>query len=125
VNDSFYYTLFPNFHPWGAYNLITYRFRPYGSDHRRSIMECMYLAPFANGERPPPAEIHWLDEDQDWTQAPELGFLARVFNQDTFNLPHVQRGLEATAATHTTLGSYGESKIRHFHAILDRFLARD
>ena len=26
--DSFYYTVFPNFHPWGAYNRIVYRFRP-------------------------------------------------------------------------------------------------
>jgi nitrite reductase/ring-hydroxylating ferredoxin subunit len=124
LNDSFYYTLFPNFHPWGAYNLLTYRFRPYRSDHRRCVMECMYLAPFPGDERPPPVPIHWLDADQDWTNAPELGFLARVFNQDTFNLPRVQAGLEATAATHTSLGSYGESKLRHFHALLDTWLEK-
>ena len=124
LNDSFYYTLFPNFHPWGAYNLLTYRFRPYRSDHRRCVMECMYLAPFPGDERPPPVPIHWLDADQDWTNAPEPGFLARVFNQDTFNLPRVQAGLEATAATHTSLGSYGESKLRHFHALLDTWLEK-
>jgi phenylpropionate dioxygenase-like ring-hydroxylating dioxygenase large terminal subunit len=124
LNDSFYYTLFPNFHPWGAYNLITYRFRPYRRDHRRSVMECMYLAPLPGGERPAPAPIHWLDADEDWTNAPELGFLARVFNQDTFNLARVQAGLETTAATHTSLGSYGESKLRHFHALLDAWLER-
>ena len=28
MSDSIYYTLFPNLHPWGAYNRITYRFRP-------------------------------------------------------------------------------------------------
>ncbi len=59
--DSFYYTLFPNFHPWGAYNRIVYRFRPYGDDHDVSIMECMFLAPYEGDERPPPAPIHWLD----------------------------------------------------------------
>ena len=32
VVDSFYYTVFPNFHPWGAYNRIVYRFRPNGTD---------------------------------------------------------------------------------------------
>ena len=32
--DSFYYTVFPNFHPWGAYNRIVYRFRPVGQRPR-------------------------------------------------------------------------------------------
>ena len=35
VNDSFYFTLFPNFHPWGAFNRIVYRFRPNGDERRR------------------------------------------------------------------------------------------
>ena len=46
-NDSIYYTVFPNFHPWGAFNAITYRFRPNGDDHESCIMECMFLLPFA------------------------------------------------------------------------------
>ena len=36
VNDSFYFTLFPNFHPWGAFNRIVYRFRPERHERRRS-----------------------------------------------------------------------------------------
>ena len=123
LSDSFYYTLFPNFHPWGAYNRITYRFRPYQNDPDRSIMEVIYLSPFPKGERPPPAPIHWLAAEDDWTDAPELGFLARVFNQDTFNLPKVQRGLHATRKPGVTLANYQETKIRHFHRMLDRFIA--
>jgi len=121
--DSFYYTVFPNFHPWGAYNRIVYRFRPYGTDVDRSIMECIYLAPF-NGDKPAAAEIHWLGADDDWTDAPELGFLARVFNQDTFNLPKVQLGLKATAKKTVTLARYQESKLRHFHHLYDRWMAK-
>ena len=34
--DNLDYTLFPNFHPWGAFNRIVYRFRPNGDDHRSS-----------------------------------------------------------------------------------------
>ena len=50
--------------------------------------------PVAEGEPKPPAvPIHWLGVDDDWTEAPELGMLARVFNQDSFNLPKVQKGL--------------------------------
>jgi phenylpropionate dioxygenase-like ring-hydroxylating dioxygenase large terminal subunit len=119
--DSFYYTVFPNFHPWGAYNRIVYRFRPYGCDPHRCIMEVIYLAPY-RGRRPPPVPVHWLSEDEDWTRAPELGFLARVFNQDTANLGKVQRGLRAAAHSQVTFASYQETKIRHFHALLDRWL---
>ncbi|HVP31873.1 MAG TPA: aromatic ring-hydroxylating dioxygenase subunit alpha [Myxococcota bacterium] len=119
--DSFYYTVFPNFHPWGAYNRIVYRFRPDRSDPDRCLMEVMYLAPF-RGRRPKPATVHWLGEDEDWTQAPELGFLARVFNQDTFNLGKVQRGLHAARHRHVTFARYQETKIRHFHTLLERRL---
>jgi hypothetical protein len=117
--DSFYYTVFPNFHPWGAYNRIVYRFRPAGNDPDRCSMEVMYLSPF-RGRRPPPARIHWLGEDESWTNAPELGFLARVFDQDTANLANVQRGLHAAQHSHVTFGAYQETKLRHFHALLER-----
>lgn len=110
--DNFDYTLFPNFHPWGAFNRITYRFRPNGNDHRSAIMECMMLAPF-QGERPPPAPIRWLQADEPWSAA--LGFLGRVFDQDAFNMPKVQLGLEATYKAGVTLANYQESKVRWLH----------
>ena len=120
--DSFYYSVFPNFHPWGAYNKLVYRFRPWGNDAQQCVMEAIYLAPF-RGRRPKPAPVHWLGDDEDWTRAPELGFLARVFNQDTANLGRIQRGLRGAAHTHVTFGQYQETKIRHFHALLERYLA--
>ena len=81
-------------------------------------MECLYLAPFREGERPPAAPIHWLDFDDDWTDAPELGPLARIFNQDSFNLPMVQR-ITLGATTGVTMAVYQETKVRHFHALYD------
>ena len=123
LTDSFYYTVFPNFHPWGAFNRIVYRFRPYGDDHEQSIMECMYLSPYKDGEKPPPpAKIRWLGPDDDWTLAPELGALARIFNQDAYNLPKVQRGLKATQKPGVTLANYQEAKIRHFHTLLEKWI---
>ncbi|MFI5316452.1 MAG: SRPBCC family protein [Myxococcota bacterium] len=120
--DSFYYTVFPNFHPWGAFNRIVYRFRPNGDDPDSSIMEVMFLAPYREGEKPPPAAVHWLGADDDWTSAPELGALARIFNQDSFNLPKVQRGLHALQKPSVTLADYQEAKIRHFHLLLEKWL---
>jgi hypothetical protein len=121
MNDSIDYTVFPNFHPWGAFNRIVYRFRPNGDDHRSSIMECIYLAPFT-GERPPPAPIHWLDEHESFTEATELGMLAKVFDQDVFNMAEVQRGLETTRKPTMTLSLYQESKVRWLHAKLDEWV---
>ena len=121
--DSFYYTVFPNFHPWGAYNRIVYRFRPYGNRHDMSIMECMFLAPYDEAEgRPPAVPVHQLGPDDDWTEAWELGMLARVFNQDVFNLPKVQAGLETGAIDTVTFANYQETKLRHFHGLLDQWL---
>jgi phenylpropionate dioxygenase-like ring-hydroxylating dioxygenase large terminal subunit len=112
--DSLDYTLFPNFHPWGAYNRIVYRFRPNGDDHRSAIMECLFLSPFV-GERPKPAEIHWLRNDETFSDAAELGMLGKVFDQDLFNMPNVQLGLEATFKPGVTLANYQESKVRWIH----------
>jgi phenylpropionate dioxygenase-like ring-hydroxylating dioxygenase large terminal subunit len=123
--DSIYYNVFPNFHPWGSYNRIVYRFRPHGDNHLMSIMEVMYLEP-RTANTPRRAEpIHWLGADDDWVEAPELGMLARVFNQDVFNLPKVQRGLETTRRTHIQLSHYNESRLRHFHQMLEEALERD
>jgi hypothetical protein len=110
--DSLDYTLFPNFHPWGAFNGIVYRFRPNGNDHRSAIMECIMLAPF-EGERPPAAKVHWLQEDENWSSA--LGFLGKVFDQDSFNMPKVQMGLESTYMKGIVLSGYQESKVRWLH----------
>ncbi|MDE3204064.1 MAG: HAD-IA family hydrolase [Acidobacteriota bacterium] len=112
--DSLDYTVFPNFHPWGAFNRIVYRFRPNGDDHRSSVMEVIYLAPFT-GDRPPPAPVHWLGDDEPWSSASELAMLGKVFDQDTFNMANVQRGLEATRKPGVTFSRYQESKIRWLH----------
>ena len=58
-------------------------------------MDVFLLAPFT-GERPQPAATTYLGPDDDWTDAPELGMLAKVFTQDSFNMPMVQKGLETT-----------------------------
>jgi phenylpropionate dioxygenase-like ring-hydroxylating dioxygenase large terminal subunit len=122
LSDSIYYTLFPNFHPWGGYNRIVYRFRPWQNRHDKSLMECYYLSPF-KGERPEPAPLHLLGEDDPWTDAAELGLLAKVFTQDTFNLPNVQRGLEAAPFPEVVFARYQETKLRHFHALLSQWVA--
>jgi len=122
--DSLDYTLFPNFHPWGAFNRIVYRFRPNGDDHRSALMEVLFLAPF-KGERPRPAPVHRLGVHEPWTTATELGMLGKVFDQDTFNMSKVQLGLETTFKPGITLGNYQESKIRWLHQLLGEWVEGD
>ncbi len=119
--DSIDYTVFPNFHPWGAFGRIVYRFRPNGDDHRSCIMECLFLSPFT-GERPPNAPVHWLDDDETFTDAPELGMLGKVFDQDLFNMANVQLGLESARKPGVTLSAYQEGKVRWLHRLLDEWI---
>ncbi len=122
LSDSFYYSLFPNFHPWAAYNRIVYRFRPYGNEPDKAIMEVIYLSPY-QGTRPSPAKVHWLDFDEPWSNASkEFGSLSKVFAQDSYNLPKVQKGLAAANHSHVTFANYQETKIRHFHSLLEKHI---
>jgi hypothetical protein len=121
--DSIDYTVFPNFHPWGAFNRIVYRFRPNGDDHRSAIMECIFVAPY-QGEKPPPCEVHWLGEHESFSDALELGTLGKVFNQDLFNMAKVQIGLETTRKPGITLANYQESKVRWLHHKLGEWVDR-
>jgi len=118
-----YFSLFPNFDPWGSFNKIVYRFRPNGSNHEESIMEVMFLEPIPEqGEHRPVRDIHWLGADDDWTEAPELGMLAKLLNQDVGNMQYVQQGLHATQRQTIQLSDYNETKIRHFHDLLEKWL---
>jgi phenylpropionate dioxygenase-like ring-hydroxylating dioxygenase large terminal subunit len=122
--DAIEYFVFPNFMPWAGYTTpLTYRFRPNGTDHETSVMDVMLLEPVpADGRRPPPATTRHLTEGQSWADAPELGYLGRILNQDTATLVRVQQGLRALAGPPVTLARYQENRIRHFHRTLDAYL---
>ncbi len=122
--DAIEYFVFPNFMPWAGYTTpLTYRFRPNGTDHETSIMDVMLLEPLpAAGPRPAPAATRHLLDGQSWADAPELGYLGRILNQDTATLARVQQGLQALAAPDVTLARYQENRIRHFHRTLGTYL---
>lgn len=123
--DTIYYSLFPNISPWGCFDPIFYRFRPNGDHPEECIHEIMLMLPIRQGEkRPEAAKIHWLDFDDDYIEAAELGMLAKVFNQDVVNLPHVQQGMKSIKSQEIIFANYGETKIRHFHKLLKEHLAR-
>jgi phenylpropionate dioxygenase-like ring-hydroxylating dioxygenase large terminal subunit len=124
MTDSFYFTLFPNLHPWAAYNRICFRFRPYGNDPNRAIQDAYILNPYT-GEKPPAAKPQILTDDEDFTAGTSIGpYLARILNQDLYNMPQVQAGLRASKKETVTFSRYQEAKIRHFHLLLQEWLRK-
>ena len=121
--DAWNYMVFPNFHPWGAFNRIVYRFRPNGDDHETCIFEIMYLAPF-KGERPPPAKVVHLGPDDPWTDVAELEKLAMVAEQDTFNMARVHDGLKVLRRDGIMLSRYQEALIRWRHDLIEAYIER-
>lgn len=119
ANDA----VFPNLHPWNAYNRIVYRFRPNGDRHDECIFEVMFLTP-VKGERPPPAPIRWIDLDESWTLATELRTLALVMEQDTFNMTEVRRGLQTTRRSHLLMSYFQEDLVPWRHDLLTDWVER-
>ncbi len=125
ILDGIEYFVFPNFMPWAGYlTPFAYRFRPDGNDPDSCVIDIMKLDPVPEGEsRPGAAKTRVLDEGESWADAEELGVFGRVFNQDGSTFGRVQRGLRASVRPSTVLSRYQESRIRHFHATLDAYIA--
>jgi len=116
-------SLFPNLHPWGAFSHICYRYRPYGTDPDKCIMEVMLLSPWPEDQpRPPAAPIHWLKPGETVADAPELGQLARIFLQDLANVAPTQEGLKTNGLGYVLLAQHNETPVRHFHDLYEKWM---
>jgi phenylpropionate dioxygenase-like ring-hydroxylating dioxygenase large terminal subunit len=121
--DAIEYFVFPNFVPWAGYTTpLAYLFRPLGDDPNASIMDVWLLEPRPDGREPEVAKIRWLAPDESWRNAPELGYLGPILDQDTATLSRIQRGLASSMKPGVTLAHYQESRIRHFHKTLGEYL---
>lgn len=126
ILDAYTYNVFPNLSPWGGFAPnIVYRWRPWPDQHA-TLMEVRILARPPKGvPRPRAAEMRLLGEDEPWSSVTDWGMLGAIFDQDMANLPYVQEGLIASPNNRVELGHYQESRIRHFHQTLDKYLAGD
>ena len=103
---------------------IVYRWKPW-KDPDHCLMEVRILSRIPP-DQPMPASppMKFLSVDQKWTEAPELGALGEVFEQDMENLPYVQEGLKASKTGEVQLGDYQEIRIRQFHQTLEKYLEK-
>lgn len=87
-------------------------------------MEVRVIARVPEGKpRPAGVPMHMLGEDESWSDAPELGVLGGVVDQDMSNMELTHEGLKASKNQRVELGDYQEVRIRHLHQTLDNYLA--
>ncbi|MEM8660504.1 MAG: aromatic ring-hydroxylating dioxygenase subunit alpha [Pseudomonadota bacterium] len=124
LQDAILYDVFPNMQVWAGYfGNIVYQFRPNGDDHESCVFDVRLLLRAPPEQGPVPGvPIHRLGDDEPFTNAEELGVLGSVFDQDMGNLPYMMKGLKASKKGTVTLASYQESRIRHLHKTLARYL---
>lgn len=123
ILDAILYNLFPAFAPWaGIGQPLVYRWRP-GPTPDTCYMDVIRLAPLPDdGSRPEPAPCTVLGLEQSWHEAPGMGGLAAVFEQDMANLPKVQAGLKSSGKRTVSFGNYQEARLRLFHRLIDRYI---
>lgn len=121
--DSIEYHLFPNACFFPGINIpLIYRFRPLGVD--KTLHDIMLLQPLPDsGERPAPAPVVKLDIDTSYTTVEDFGRLDVVLDQDSDNFKRQWAGMRASLKAGQTLANYQEVRIRHFHQVLDEYLA--
>ena len=123
--DALLYNMWPNISLWAGFSpSLVYRWRPNGRDPETGIMDVMILkrAP-KNGPRPKPVPVHELGVDDPWSDAPELGGLMGIFEQDMGNLPYVQEGLHASGSGVVHFGRYSELRIRQLHQLIGKYIS--
>jgi len=125
VIDSLKYNVFPNAIVYGSRGLpILQRFRPLGDSHERALMENLILRPVPPGEEPPePAEPVRIPEEGSYCDVPGMDpFLGSVLDQDTAIMRWQSEGMRASRKGAQTLSTYQESRIRHLHDTIDKYL---
>ncbi|WP_231639102.1 aromatic ring-hydroxylating oxygenase subunit alpha [Sphingomonas profundi] len=123
--DSIEYHLFPNMCMFPGVSLpMVYRFRPIGMDPGRTLFDLLFLRPLAEGEsHPEPVAPVRIAAQESYGSAPGVEpWLGATFDQDTNNLIQQYRGFHASKKRGETLGNYQESRIRHLHQTIDRYL---
>lgn len=125
--DSLFYSVFPNWGPWGGFMpALDYRFRPW-PDHDHTLMEVRILSPVGKGQEVPHGvPMTLLGDNESWASSPMIGeALGNVLDQDVTNVEQVHAGLKASKNGKVQLGNYMEIRIRQFHQTMDKYLSRN
>ncbi len=125
VLDSIKYSLFPNLFIFTGISLrILYQYRPLGNDPDRCLFDILFMRPVPKGQsRPDPAPVTYVKEHESYRDVPGMdpGF-GLLFDQDTQIMRWQNEGNHATVKGAITYSNYMESRLRHLHNTLDKYL---
>jgi phenylpropionate dioxygenase-like ring-hydroxylating dioxygenase large terminal subunit len=125
VLDSIKYTVFPNLFIFTGISLrILYQYRPLGNDPDRCLFDILFMRPVPKGQmRPDPAPVTYVQEHESYRDVPGMdpGF-GLLFDQDTQIMRWQNEGNHASEKGAITYSVYMESRLRHLHDTLDKYL---
>jgi phenylpropionate dioxygenase-like ring-hydroxylating dioxygenase large terminal subunit len=115
LTDDYHYSIFPNvsmnIH---AEDIMMFRQRPHPSDPNKMLYDLWMFELVPAGAEWPERVRHQHFKHGDKS-------IGQVLDQDAFNLPTVQKGMQSSAFKGLWLNRQ-ELRIRHFHHVLDQFI---
>lgn len=115
MTDDYHYNIFPNLTlNTHADDLMLFRQRPHPTDPNRMFFDIMIFKLLKKGEEPPkkPRNDHFRHGEKS---------LGLVLDQDAYNLPGVQAGMNSDSYPGLWIGDQ-ELRIRHFHHVLESYV---
>jgi len=117
LTDDYHYMIFPNVTlNTHADDLMLFRQRPHPTDPDKMFYDIWMFELLDGGGEPPRRPKHQIIKYGDKS-------IGLVLDQDAFNLPNVQKGMHSSAFEGLWLGEQ-ELRIRHFHKVIDDYLAK-
>lgn len=115
LTDDYHYMIFPNVTlNTHADDLMLFRQRPHPTDPNKMFYDIWMFELPERGEALPERPAHRRMKHGDRT-------IGQVLDQDAFNLPTVQKGMQSSAFKGLWLGDQ-ELRIRHFHKVIDDYV---
>lgn len=115
LTDDYHYTIFPNVSlNVHANDVMLFRIRPHPSDPNKMFYDIWMMDLIPNGGEAPERPKHQFFKHGDRS-------IGTVLDQDAFNLPTVQKGMQSDAFKGLWIGDQ-ELRIRHFHKVIDDYI---
>jgi len=115
MTDDYHYYIFPNLtFNTHATGFLFFRQRPHATDPNKMLFDVQSYTRIPDGAEPPPRPRH------EQFKHGEIS-LGLVLDQDAYNLPRVQKGMNSAAYPGLWI-NYRERRIRHMHQTIDDYI---
>ena len=115
LSDDYHYYIFPSLtFNTTAMSFLFFRQRPHATDPNKMLFDLQTYVRIPPGAEAPPRPPHTQHRHGEVS-------LGLVLDQDSYNLPRVQKGMNSRAYRGLLI-NYRERRIRHMHKVLDGYL---